>query len=84
MEIPIKKGLGKQISLSNKMKLEEKKKKESAEPPYSVQHPWLLICHGDLMQKQTFSSISDHRYYMRNISELKERILLLMWMSGSC
>ncbi|TMW80294.1 hypothetical protein EJD97_021778, partial [Solanum chilense] len=42
---------------------------------YSVQHPWLLICHGDLMQKQTFFNISDHRYYMRNISELKERIL---------
>ncbi|KAK4730785.1 hypothetical protein R3W88_023773 [Solanum pinnatisectum] len=47
----------------------------NAQPPYSAQHPWLLICHGDVMQKQTFFSVSENRYYIKSISELKEKIL---------
>ncbi|WMV44541.1 hypothetical protein MTR67_037926 [Solanum verrucosum] len=54
------------------MELEEN---NNAQPPYSAQHPWLLICHGDVMQKQTFFSVSENRYYMKSIPELKEKTL---------
>ncbi|KAG5584127.1 hypothetical protein H5410_044561 [Solanum commersonii] len=54
------------------MELEEN---NNAQPPYSAQHPWLLICHGDVMQKQTFFSVSENRYYIKRIPELKEKIL---------
>ncbi|KAG5579596.1 hypothetical protein H5410_050223 [Solanum commersonii] len=60
------------------MKLEENKKEnyvESVQPPYSAQHPWLLICHGDMMRRQTFFSVSENRYYMKSIPELKEKII---------
>ncbi|XP_055811603.1 uncharacterized protein LOC129881421 [Solanum dulcamara] len=61
-----------------KMKLEEYKKEkyvESAQPPYSAQHPWLVICHGEDLEKQSFFSVSENRYYMRHIHELKEKII---------
>uniref|UniRef100_M0ZS32 KIB1-4 beta-propeller domain-containing protein n=1 Tax=Solanum tuberosum TaxID=4113 RepID=M0ZS32_SOLTU len=54
------------------MELEEN---NNAQPPYSAQHPWLLICHGDVMHKQTFFSVSENRYYMKSIPELKEKTL---------
>ncbi|KAH0632411.1 hypothetical protein KY290_035835 [Solanum tuberosum] len=57
------------------MELEEKKKEKYGQPPYSAQHPWLLICHGDVMHKQTFFSVSENRYYMKSIPELKEKTL---------
>uniref|UniRef100_A0A3Q7HXA6 KIB1-4 beta-propeller domain-containing protein n=1 Tax=Solanum lycopersicum TaxID=4081 RepID=A0A3Q7HXA6_SOLLC len=47
----------------------------NGQPPYSAKHPWLLICHGDVMDKQTFFSVSENRYYMKKIPELKEKML---------
>uniref|UniRef100_M0ZSA9 KIB1-4 beta-propeller domain-containing protein n=1 Tax=Solanum tuberosum TaxID=4113 RepID=M0ZSA9_SOLTU len=57
------------------MELEENKKEKYGQPPYSAQHPWLLICHGDVMHKQTFFSVSENRYYIKSIPELKEKTL---------
>uniref|UniRef100_M0ZS33 KIB1-4 beta-propeller domain-containing protein n=1 Tax=Solanum tuberosum TaxID=4113 RepID=M0ZS33_SOLTU len=48
---------------------------ESAQPPYSAQHPWLVICFGGELENQTFFSVSEDRYYMRHIPELKEKII---------
>lgn len=61
------------------MEKEQKKEKyaEFDQPPFSAQqqHPWLVICHGNFLKKQTFFSVSENRYYMRDIAELKERII---------
>ncbi|KAK4731167.1 hypothetical protein R3W88_024155 [Solanum pinnatisectum] len=63
------------------MELEEYKKEKYAEshrPPFSVeqqQHPWLVMCDGDVLEKQTFFSVSKNQYYMRRIPELKEKII---------
>ncbi|KAH0632814.1 hypothetical protein KY284_035600 [Solanum tuberosum] len=68
------------------MELEEYKKEKYAEsyrPPFSIeqveqqqqQHPWLVMCDGDVLEKQTFFSVSKNQYYMRRIPELKEKII---------
>ncbi|KAH0632813.1 hypothetical protein KY284_035599 [Solanum tuberosum] len=63
------------------MELEEFKKEkyvESDRPPFSIQQqqdPWLVMCDGDVRQKQTFFSVSQNQYYIRRIPELKEKII---------
>ena len=57
------------------MELEENKKEKYGQPPYFAQYPWLLICHGDDMQRQTYFSVSENRYYMKSIPKLKEKII---------
>lgn len=64
------------------------------EPPFSPQqHPWLVIFHGADKQKQIFFSISEDRYYMRTIPELRNKkicecahgwLVLLDSNSGDC
>ncbi|KAH0632491.1 hypothetical protein KY284_035277 [Solanum tuberosum] len=43
------------------MKLEENKKKFDQFPFSAQSHPWLVILHGQKLQKQTFYSISENR-----------------------
>jgi len=58
------------------MRLEEYKNEESKyslPPDFAQPHPWLVICHGNNMQKQTFFSISEDRYYVYTIPELQNK-----------
>lgn len=63
-----------------KMELEEFNKEkygESDRPPFYIQqqHPWLVMCDGDVRHKQTFFSVSQNQYYLRRIPELKEKLI---------
>ncbi|KAG5584775.1 hypothetical protein H5410_045209 [Solanum commersonii] len=37
--------------------------------------PWLVMCDGDVLEKQTFFSVSKNQYYMRRMHGLKEKII---------
>ena len=43
-------------------------------PPLNPQsHPWLIFCHGKHKQRQTFYSVSESRYYVKIIPELRNK-----------
>ncbi|OIT00398.1 PREDICTED: uncharacterized protein LOC109228925 isoform X2 [Nicotiana attenuata] len=58
------------------MKGERKKRMmlEESRLPFSA-FPWLLICHGECRENQTFFSISEARYYDRSIPELQNKMI---------
>ena len=45
-------------------------------PPMSSQsHPWLVFCHGNRKQRQTFYSISESRYYVKIVPEMRNKVI---------
>ena len=44
-------------------------------PPLIPQsHPWLVFCHGKYKQRQTFYSISEGRYYVKIVPDMRNKI----------
>lgn len=44
-------------------------------PPISQSHPWLIFCHGKNKQRQTFFSVSEGRYYVKVIPDMRNKII---------
>ncbi|XP_022720195.1 uncharacterized protein LOC111278024 [Durio zibethinus] len=52
------------------VKVEDERPSYSLLPRMSQPYPWLVISHGEFVQRQTFFNISQHRYYTKIIPEM--------------
>ncbi|EOY10059.1 Uncharacterized protein TCM_025447 [Theobroma cacao] len=54
---------------------EEERQSYSLPPCISQPYPWLVISHGKYNQRQTFFSVSQHRYYTKIIPEMRNKLI---------